>query len=41
MTILLYLLERKFCKNLDFVKLNQDQIEEYITLGHTHQLSKE
>ena len=41
MTILLYLLEREFCQNLDFVKLYQDQVEEYITLGHTHQLSKE
>ena len=34
-------LERKFQKNPDFAKLYQNQIEEYIALGHTRQLSKE
>ena len=34
-------LEKKFQKNPDFAKLYHDQIEEYITLGHTRQLTKE
>ena len=34
-------LEKKFQKNLDFAKLYHDQTEEYITLGHARQLTKE
>ena len=34
-------LERKFQKNPNFAKLYYNQIEKYIALGHTCQLSKE
>lgn len=34
-------LEIKFQKNLDLAELCHDETEEYIILGHTHQLSKE
>ena len=37
----LELLEKKFQKNPDFMKFYHDQIEEYITLGHARQLTKE